>query len=78
LLLMTAATRAPYLSRQLSRWAVFTMAAMLEPPPEIKMTMFFIPVRIMDLEPGRIRQQLCHKLDRPLRTIVLKQRLDMI
>jgi hypothetical protein len=39
---MTAATWAPKALRQLSRWAVRTMAAMLEPLPEIRITMFFI------------------------------------
>jgi hypothetical protein len=35
------------LSCQPSRFAVLTIAAMLEPPPEIKITMFFIPGLIL-------------------------------
>ena len=42
LLLMTAATRTPSLSSQFSFLAVRAMAAMFEPPPEIRMTMFFM------------------------------------
>ena len=42
LLLTTAAMRTPYARSHCSCCAVFTMAAMLEPPPEIKITMFFI------------------------------------
>ncbi|MCY1371132.1 hypothetical protein D9M69_582640 [compost metagenome] len=42
LLLMTAAMRAPKRSAQRSRSAARTMAAMFEPPPEIRITMFFM------------------------------------
>jgi hypothetical protein len=42
LLLTTAATRAPYARSHCSCCAVFDDGAMLEPPPEIKITMFFI------------------------------------
>src|SRR3569832_514789 len=41
-LLITAATCASCFLRQLSRWAARTIAAMFEPPPEIRITMFFI------------------------------------
>ena len=48
LLLMTAATWAPKRSRQRPFWAAWTMAAMLEPLPEMRMTMFLFTTRCTD------------------------------
>jgi hypothetical protein len=45
-LLMTAATCTPHLLRQSSFSAARAMAAMLEPLPEIRMTMFFCALAI--------------------------------
>src|SRR5450830_367102 len=68
LLLITAATRAPNLSGQPSRCAVFTMAAMLEPLPEIKITMFFISARIMTLTPSPLITPLAPSTPSPVLT----------